>query len=147
MKKLKLLTLYLKSATIAAALGGVGVCVLLAYQDLQHANASWMLHFAWCIYAAAIPFVYALWQVFGLLCGLSCGRKFVPAAIKLLNRIKYAAIAVAVLFVAALPAVYYAATVEEDAPGICLMWLIIIGIPLVAAAAAEVGRGVLLKRL
>lgn len=80
------------------------------------------------VYAALLPFYFTLVQGFLLLGLIDKNQTFTTAAVSAFGRIKYAAIAVSLLFSASLP-LFYAVADSEDAPGVMVIGLIITGIP------------------
>jgi hypothetical protein len=84
------------------------------------------------VYAAAVPFLIALYQALGLL-GLIDGNKaFSESSVKALKNIKSCALAMSVLLLFALPLAYRAAD-ADDAPGGVVFWMVIAGAPLAVA--------------
>jgi hypothetical protein len=69
-------------------------------------------------YATAVPFYFALYQVFKLLNHIDRNEAFSELSVKALKTIKYCAVSVSVLFMASLPTVYFLAQ-ADDAPGLC----------------------------
>lgn len=84
------------------------------------------------MYAAAIPFYYALYQAFKLLSYIDRNDAFSALSVKALKTIKYCAVAISVLYIMGLPLFYLIAELD-DAPGIILIILVII------AASAVIG--------
>lgn len=89
------------------------------------------------IYAAVIPFFYALYQALLLLSLIDKNQAFSDLSVKALKIIKYCAIAISVLFAACEPFLYFMAE-YDDAPGIIVIGLIIIFASLVIAVFAAV---------
>lgn len=67
------------------------------------------------MYAAMIPFFYALYQIFKLLGALGKGRIFTPSSLTAVRNIKYAALAICFLYILELPFLHRLAQVD-DAP-------------------------------
>lgn len=88
-------------------------------------------------YATAVPFYFALYQVFKLLGFIDRNEAFSELSVKALKAIKYCAVSVSILFMASLPTVYFMAQ-ADDAPGLMLIGLIIAFAPIVIATFAAV---------
>ena len=84
------------------------------------------------MYAAAIPFYFALYQSYKLLRYIDRNDAFSALSVKALKTIKYCAVAISVLYIMGLPLFYLIAELD-DAPGIILIILVII------AASAVIG--------
>lgn len=72
------------------------------------------------LYTSAIPYHFALFQTFKLLSYIDSNEAFSDLSVKSLKKIKYSAIAISVLYIAALPLIYLLAD-ASDAPGMILM--------------------------
>ena len=77
------------------------------------------------MYAAAIPFYFALYQAYKLLSYIDRNDAFSALSVKALKTIKYCAVAISVLYIMGLPLFYLIAELD-DAPGIILIILVII---------------------
>ena len=94
------------------------------------------------MYVSAIPFYFALYQAFKLLCYIDKNKAFSQISVKALKNIKYCAITISTLYVVILPFVFLVAE-KDDAPG-----LIIIGmVPIFASMVVAVFAAVLEKLL
>jgi hypothetical protein len=91
------------------------------------------------IYLTVIPFYVALYQAMKILTYIDKNTAFSQASITALNYIKYSALAITVLYALGTPFVIRAAE-TDDAPGAVLLWLAIIGAPVVIAVFAAVLR-------
>lgn len=89
------------------------------------------------IYLSMIPFWIALYQGFKLLRLIDSQLVFTPMAVQYLRRIKYAAIIIAGVYIFASPYIFMVAN-KDDAPGVVLINLILIGAALVVATFAAV---------
>ncbi len=72
------------------------------------------------LYVSAIPYHYALFQTFKLLSYIDNNEAFSTLSVMSLKKIKYSAIIICVLYIAALPLIYLLAD-ASDAPGMILM--------------------------
>lgn len=98
---------------------------------------SWVYPVVAGIYAAVIPFFYALYQALRLLSFIDKNQAFSELSVKALKHIKYCAIAISILFAASEPFLYFMAE-YDDAPGIIVIGLIIIFASMVIAVFAAV---------
>lgn len=89
------------------------------------------------LYAAAIPFLLALYQALKLLININKDKAFSELSVKNLNKIKYCEITISILYMISLPLLYLMAD-KDDAPGILLFGLIVIFVTGVSAASAAV---------
>ena len=88
------------------------------------------------MYAAAIPFYFALYQAFNLLRYIDENTAFSELSVKALKNIKYCAITISSLYVLGLPLFHFIA--KKVDPPIALMGLIIIFASLVIAVFAAI---------
>jgi hypothetical protein len=94
------------------------------------------------MYISAVPFYFALYQAFKLLCYIDKNKAFSQISVKALKNIKYCAITISTLYLVIMPFVYLVAE-KDDAPG-----LIIIGmVPIFASMVIAVFAAVLQKLL
>ena len=89
------------------------------------------------MYAAAIPFYFALYQAFKLLSYIDKNKAFSELSVKALKNIKYCAITISSLYVLGMP-LFYLMAKKDDAPGIILIGLVIIFASMVIAVFAAV---------
>ena len=89
------------------------------------------------IYAAGIPFFFALYQSFKLLKFIDQNIAFSELSVKALWNIKYCAMAISGLYALELPILYFMAQ-EDDAPGLLLLGIVIVFASVVIAAFAAV---------
>ncbi|CAM2146145.1 Uncharacterized membrane protein YoaS [Paraburkholderia tropica] len=89
------------------------------------------------LYAAAIPFYFALYQAFTLLSYIDRNKAFSELSVRALKKIKYCAITISLLLVAGMPLFYLIAEMD-DAPGIILIGLVLIFASMVIAVFAAV---------
>ena len=87
------------------------------------------------LYVPAVPFFIALYQAFKLLNYIDASKVFSNASIATLKNIKFCAVVISSLFAICMPYVLYVAQ-NDDAPGLALIGLVIIGASFVIAAFA-----------
>lgn len=87
------------------------------------------------MYAATIPFFFALYQTLKLLNFIDKEEAFSKSSVKALNNIKYCAIVISILFVFEMP-VLYMLTKVDDTPGILIGMVIIFASMVIAVFAA-----------
>jgi len=88
-------------------------------------------------YAAAIPFYGVLYQAMRLLHYIDTGKAFSMLAVRALKRIALCALAISVVFVAAMPFFYMWAN-GDDAPGLVVISMSLVVAPFVVAVFAAV---------
>jgi len=136
-------TLFLKIAVICIGIPILALCIFLVpeigkyavvlYPELPYLKFLVMALF----YAAAIPFYFALYQAFKLLCYIDKNNAFSELSVGALKRIKYCAIVISSLYVAGLP-LFYLIAERDDAPGVIIIGMILIFASLVIAVFAAV---------
>lgn len=133
-------TLILQAAVVVLGLFVLGICVillpLLIKEELLHNDFDYgpiMLG----LYVTAIPFFFALFQTIKLIRYIEQSKPFSELSIRALNKIKYCALAISGMFSLGLPYIFHVAQ-QDDAPGLVLMTLIIVGTSFVIATSAAV---------
>jgi len=89
------------------------------------------------LYVAAIPFFVALHQAMRLLRYIDTGKAFSVLSVVALRRIAYCAIAISAVFVASMPFFFIWAQ-HDDAPGLIVIGMILVGASFVIAVFAGV---------
>src|SRR5690606_9880550 len=89
------------------------------------------------MYVSTIPFYFALYQTLKLLNYIDKNKAFSELSVTALKKIKNCAIIISGLYVVALPLVYVIAE-WDDAPGLILIGMVIIGASMVIAVFAAV---------
>ena len=139
-------TLFLKVAVILMGFPVLALCIFgLPWLTNNPVNPDYA-HIIYPIligmYAAAIPFYFALYQAFKLLSYIDKNKAFSELSVEALKKIKYCAITISTFYVVLMPFVYLVAE-KDDAPG-----LIIIGmVPIFASMVVAVFAAVLQKLL
>jgi hypothetical protein len=141
MKQVK--TLFLKLAVIFIGIPVLALCIFLVpkignfagelYPDIAYMKSLVLID----MYAAAIPFYFALYQAFKLLSYIDKSNAFSDLSVKALKTIKYCAITISILYVVGMPLFYLMAEMD-DAPGIIVIGLVIIFASMVIAVFAAV---------
>src|SRR3989344_3216639 len=85
------------------------------------------------LYVTAIPFFIALWQALKLLNYIDKGQAFSDLSVRALNKIKYCAILIGILYLGGVPLLFPIAD-ADDAPGLVVIRFAIACIPIVVAA-------------
>lgn len=128
-------TLFLKLVIIVMGLAVFSIAgIALPYEMISNGINNDLLFFV-LLYLTCIPFYIALYQGMKLLGYINNNTAFSVNSVRALDKIKYCAMVMTVLYIACLPWIFRAAQ-EEDAPGMILMWLAFSGAPLVIAVFA-----------
>ncbi|SFE41904.1 Protein of unknown function [Paenibacillus algorifonticola] len=136
-------TLFLKAAVIFMGIPVLALCVFLVPEIANFIAESYPDHaylkylFFIDLYAAAIPFYFALFQALKLLSYIDHNKAFSELSVRVLKNIKFCAILISCLYVAGMP-FFYLITQKVDAPGIMVIGLVIIFASLVIAVFAAV---------
>ncbi|WP_164669745.1 DUF2975 domain-containing protein [Virgibacillus doumboii] len=139
-------TLFLKIAVILIGIPVLALCIFLlpqiafeAFEQVGKGSELAYVVFGILIvmYAAAIPFYFALYQALRLLSYIDKNQAFSNISVTALKKIKYCAITISGLYVVGLPFVYMIAE-WDDAPGLILIGMVIIGASMVIAVFAAV---------
>jgi hypothetical protein len=139
-------TLFLKIAVILIGLPILALCIYLLPQlgieafeqakkgaDLAYVVFAILL----VMYVSAIPFYMALYQALKLLSYIDKNQAFSELSVRALKTIKRCAIAISSLYVVGLPFVFIVAE-WDDAPGLVLIGMVVIGASTVIAVFAAV---------
>ncbi|QHT59867.1 DUF2975 domain-containing protein [Paenibacillus lycopersici] len=136
-------TLFLKIADILMGIPVLAICVFLVprignyagelYPHLAYMKALVLID----MYAAAIPFYFALYQVLKLLRYMDKNQAFSELSVTALKNIKYCAFAISAVYLLGVP-LYYLMSKKIDPPSFMPMSLIIIFSSLVIAVFAAV---------
>ncbi|WP_419962476.1 DUF2975 domain-containing protein [Psychrobacillus sp. BM2] len=136
-------TLFLKIAVILMGVPVLALCIFLVpeianfaaelYPDIAFINYLVLID----LYAAAIPFYFALYQAFKLLSYIDKNKAFSKISVRALKKIKYCAITISGVYVIGMPLFYLMAEMD-DAPGIIVIGMVIIFASIVIAIFAAV---------
>ena len=141
-------TLFLKIAVILIGIPVLALCIFLVPEIANYAVVLYpdMAYLKYLVlidmYAAAIPFYFALYQAFKLLSYIDKNKAFSVLSVGALKKIKYCAIIISILYVVGMPIFYLMAEID-DAPGIIVIGLIIIFASMVIAIFAAVLQSLL----
>ncbi|MBB6733922.1 DUF2975 domain-containing protein [Cohnella zeiphila] len=133
-------TLFLKVTVFLIGIPVVALCIGLpwiAKEAADHFPAHWLYPALVGMYGSAIPFFMALYQAFRLLSYIDRNEAFSELSVVALKKIKYCAVAIAVLYAACVPFLYHMAD-RVDAPGLLALGLVIPFASLVIAVFAAV---------
>ncbi|MEC1678916.1 DUF2975 domain-containing protein [Bacillus mojavensis] len=136
-------TLFLRIAVILIGIPVLALCIFLVPEIANFAaelypDISYLKYLVYIdLYAAAIPFYFALYQAFTLLSYIDRNKAFSELSVRALKKIKYSAITISLLLVAGMPLFYLIAEMD-DAPGIILIGLVLIFASMVIAVFAAV---------
>lgn len=136
-------TLFLKFALIMLGLLALGFCLLLffGFEGEGIREVPYLMRFLdpflILIFATLVPFYSALIQAWKILTYVDRNMAFSLQSIQALKNIKYSAIVMSVLYVVAMPIVFKFAD-QDDAPGVIIIWMIVIGVPIVIAVFSAV---------
>ncbi|MFC4559728.1 DUF2975 domain-containing protein [Virgibacillus kekensis] len=139
-------TLFLKLAVIFIGLPVLALCIFLlpqiATEAFTHAQEGSELAYVvfgilFVMYVSTIPFYFALYQSFKLLGYIDKKQAFSELSVKALKKIKNCAITISGFYTLALPLVFMVAQ-WDDAPGLVLIGMVIVGASMVIAVFAAV---------
>lgn len=139
-------TLFLKIAVILIGTPVLALCLFglpwLADNPVNPNYAHMLYPILIGMFVSVVPFYFALYQAFRLLCYIDKNKAFSQISVKALRNIKYCAITISTLYAVMMPFVYLVAE-KDDAPG-----LIMIGaVPIFASIVIAVFAAVLQKLL
>lgn len=137
-------TLFLKSVVFLIGLAVLALCVFALPAGIMSDQTGYYRPILVGLYVPAMPFFYALYQAIRILHFIDKNNIFSEASIVAFKKIKYCAIAIAALFTAGMPYIFYAAD-RDDAPGVILIGLVIIFASIVIATAAALFQSLLQK--
>ncbi|MGX9134611.1 DUF2975 domain-containing protein [Rummeliibacillus sp. JY-2-4R] len=136
-------TTFLKVIIFLAGIAVLALCIFLVpkigdfagemYPDIAYMKSLVLID----MYAAAIPFYLALYQVCKLLSYIDKNQAFSELSVKALKNIKYCAITISILYLLGMP-LYYLMAEKVDPPSFMPMGLFIIFTSMVIAVFAAV---------
>jgi ABC-type proline/glycine betaine transport system permease subunit len=136
-------TLFLKTAVILMGIPVLALAIFLVPQIGNFAaelypEMAFIKYFVYLdLYAAAIPYYFALYQAFRLLNFIDRNEAFSELSVNALKNIKFSAITLSGVYVLGLP-LFYLVAERDDAPGIILIGLVIAFASFVIAVFAAV---------
>ncbi|WP_339265292.1 DUF2975 domain-containing protein [Paenibacillus sp. FSL W8-0187] len=136
-------TLFLRIAVILIGIPILALCIFVVprianftaelYPD--HTYLKYLVFID--LYAAAIPFYFALYQAYKLIGYIDKNKAFSELSVRVLKNIKYCATIISSLFVVGMP-LFYLIAEKDDAPGIILIGMALIFASMVIAVFAAV---------
>lgn len=130
-------TVYLRLAVLAFAAIILGLCIFALPAGIASDQTGMYRWILLGMYVPAVPFFYAIYQTMKLLGYVDRNMAFSTASVAALKNIKYCGIAIAALFSAGMPYIYYVAD-KDDAPGVVAIGLAIVGASVAVAVFAAV---------
>lgn len=139
-------TLFLKVAVIALGIPVLALCIFVLPRFFataaDHAAQGDTLGFIFLgilvvMYITVIPFFFALYQTLKLLGFIEKDQAFSHLSVTALKKIKNSAKVISILYLVILPLVYIVAE-WDDAPGLILVGMVMIGAPFAIAVFASV---------
>lgn len=136
-------TLFLKLAVILIGIPILALCIFLVPEIANYAAELYPDHayFKYLvfldIYAATIPFYFALFQAFKLLSYIDKNQSFSEISVTALKNIKYCAMTISFLYALGMP-LFYLIAEKDDAPGMIVLGLVIIFASMVVGVFAAV---------
>jgi MFS family permease len=130
-------TLFLRIAVLTFAAIILGLCVFALPAGIvsdQTGMYRWILA---GLYIPSVPFFYAIYQTMKLLRYIDKNTAFSDASVTALKNIKLCGTAIALLFSAGMPYIYYVAD-KDDAPGVVAIGMVIVGASIAVAVFAAV---------
>lgn len=130
-------TLILRGVIVLIGLIVLALCIVALPAGIRSDNTGDYRPILLGMYAPAVPFFFALYQALKLLNHIDKNKAFSQLSVVALKNIKYCAFIISALFAAGMPYIFYAAD-KDDAPGVVLIGLVIMGASFVIATAAAV---------
>lgn len=130
-------TIFLRGAVVLMGLGVLVICVFALPESFEGKGPGPFLPMILGMYAAALPFYFALYQTMKLLNYIDKNKAFSALSVLALKRIKYAAVVIGALYLVLLPYFYLMAR-SADAPGVLVIGLVFTFGPMTVAGFAAV---------
>jgi hypothetical protein len=138
-------TFFLRAAVLAMGAAVLALCIFAlpaawraAGADEEYADIVYAFHsILLAMYAAAIPFFYALHQALKLLRYIDTNKAFSLLSVKALKVIACCGVIIGSIFAAAAP-FFYIWSQRDDAPGLVVVAMMAVGASLVVAVFAAV---------
>jgi len=138
---LKRETLFLKVVIFLIGIPILGLCIFglpsVANEAAEHYPAYLLYPVLIGMYAATVPFFFALYQTLKILSYIDKNKAFSELSIKALKNIKYCAITISILYAGLIPLLAPMAQ-ADDAPGLVALGLVITFASIVVAVFAAV---------
>jgi hypothetical protein len=130
-------TLFLKGVLVVLALGVLALCVFAIPPTIGSFDINGYDPILIGIYVPTLPFFFAIYQAYRLLNLIEQNKAFSLDSVKALQKIKYSAISISLLYLAGMPFIFRVAD-KDDAPGVVLLGLVFACAPIVVAVFAAV---------
>jgi hypothetical protein len=136
-------TLFLRLTVILMGAPVLAICIFLVpgianYVAQLYPTIAYLEYLVFIdLYAAAIPFYFALYQAFKLLNYIDKNNAFSQLSVNALKKIKYSAVTISILYVLGMP-IFYIIGELDDAPGVILLGMVIIFASMVISVFAAV---------
>lgn len=134
-------TLFLRAAVTIIGLGVLALCIFLlplmwthAYDEYPH-NGYAVRAVVTAMYAAAIPFYIGIYKGWRILDAVDKNQAFSMQPVKALRIIAYCAGGISFIYILSLP-FFYIWTQNVDAPGLMVIGMFLVGMPLIISVAA-----------
>lgn len=133
-------TLFLRAGVSAISLGVLALCIFLlplmwvhAYDEYPHDGFAVRV-VVLAMYATAIPFYIGIYKGWRTLDIIDKGKAFSKQAVKTLRDIALCAAVISLIYIIALPFFYVWAD-KQDAPGLMIISLFLVGMPMIVSVA------------
>ncbi len=130
-------TLILRGAVLIIGIVVLALCIFALPGGIRSDETEMYRPILWGMYIPAIPLFFALYQTLKLLNYIDNNTAFSEQSVKALKYVKYCALAISALYAAGMPYVFRVAD-RDDAPGVIVIGLLIIGTSFVIATSAAV---------
>lgn len=130
-------TMFLRGVVIALALIVLAICIFALPPAISSDTTGQYRPILIGMYVTALPFFAALYQAMKLLGYIDKQNAFSTLSVIALRRISHCAAVIAGLYAIGMPWIYHAANVD-DAPGVIVIGLVMIGASLAIATFAAV---------
>ncbi len=134
-------TMFLKAVILFMSLAVLAICVFalpsLGKEAEDPRFVAMLKPILISMYITLVPLLFAFYQTFKLLNYIDTNQAFSNLSVKVLQNIKYCAIAIAVIYTATLPFFYRLADID-DAPGLVIVGMFFVFAPMVIAMFAAV---------
>jgi len=135
-------TLFLRVSVALIALIVVVLCIFVLPQGINNLHASGYALILLGMYIPAVPFFIAIAEAWKLLDYIDANTAFSEQSVKSLGIIKYCSFVVSGFFLLETPYIFIVAD-RDDAPGLIVIGLFFVFIPLIVATLAAVSQRIL----
>ena len=141
-------TVFLRVAVSVIGLGVLALCIFLLPLMWADAYIEWPEHgyavrgVVAAMYLSAVPFYFGIYKGWRILDMIDKNRVFSLQPVKALRAIGYAAACISFTYVLSLPFFYVWAD-NTDAPGLMMIGLFLVGMPLIISVAVSILQRIL----